>query len=138
MIFFLKKNSNRSYRIVFTFNLLCLILLLTSCDAILTMSYTVKNKSKNKIGLYVPDYPIDGNFDRFSKRRDTLIWLLPNEEIIVGRNSKIDFPWATKNIYRNQPGICGIEVMKPELIEGIGCTKNEWKYRNGVSKIKIH
>jgi hypothetical protein len=101
------------------------------------MSYLVENKSKNNIGLYIPNYPTDGNFDKFSTKQDTLIWLLPNDEVIVGRNSKIDFPWATKNIYRNQPGICGIEVMKPELIERLGCTKKEWKYRQGVSILKI-
>ena len=126
------------FREVYSYILVSLMpVLLTSCDAMLTMSYAVKNKSKNKIGLYIPNYPTDGNFNQFSKRRDTLIWLLPNEEIIVGRNSKIDFPWATKNIYRNQPGICGIEVMKPELIERIGCTKKEWKYRKGIATLRI-
>jgi hypothetical protein len=128
----------RWFRKIYSYLLVSLILVLsTSCDAMLTMSYAVKNKSKNNIGLYIPNYPSEGNFDKFSKRRDTLIWLLPNEEIIVGRNSKIDFPWATKNIYRNQPGICGIEVIKPELIEIIGYTKKEWKYRNGVSILRI-
>ena len=87
--------------------------------------------------VFVPNFPVDGIYGHFKERKDTFITLLPNQEIIVGLNIKIDFPWATKNIYRSQPGICGIKVMKSELIEIIGCTKKEWKYRKGVSTLKI-
>ena len=115
----------------------CIIILLSSCDALLIMSYSVKNRSKKEIMVFVPNFPVDGIYGHFKERKDTFITLLPNQEIIVGLNTNIDFPWATKNIYRSQPGICGIKVMKSELIERIGCTKKEWKYRKGVSTLKI-
>ena len=113
------------------------LVLCTSCDAMLTMIYSVKNKTKNEIQLIVPNLPINNNNLYFGEKKDSFLILLPNQEIIVGSNFKIDFPWARKNIYRKHPGICGIQRIDQQNIVKLGCSKKEWKYWKGVSTLRI-
>ena len=113
------------------------IIVLISCDAMLHMTYTIENKTKSEIKIFVPNFPIDSVFSVFGKKQDTTLIIKPNEEIVVGMGSKIDFPWGTKNIYKNQPGMCGIKRINNDTIIEFGCTKAEWKYKRRNSKIKI-
>ena len=113
------------------------LVLCTSCDAKLTMIYSVKNKTKNEIQLFVPNLPINNSNLYFGEKKDSFLILLPNQEIIVGSNFKIDFPWARKNIYRKHPGICGIQRIDQQNIVKLGCSKKEWKYWKGVSTLRI-
>lgn len=76
--------------------LLILAFTLVSCDAMLHMTYAVKNKSLNEVKLFVPNFPVDSLPHMFGQRKDTIFTLKPNEEIIVGIESKIDFPWGRK------------------------------------------
>lgn len=107
--------------------------MLMSCDAALKMTYVVKNKSNNDLKLFVPNYPVDSVPNLYGHRRDTILILKPNECIIVGIDSKIDFPWGRKNIYRNNPGICGLKRFHNDTIVDLNCSKKEWKYRKGQS-----
>ena len=128
---------NLSRITISVFYALGFLVLFTSCDALLTMSYSVKNKTKKEITVFVPNFPVAYNSISFNQQKDTFITLLPNQELIVGRNSKIDFPWARKNIYRKHPGICGIQRIDQQNIVKLGCTKKEWKYWKGVSTLRI-
>jgi len=112
-------------------------LILTSCDAYLQMSYIIKNTSSNDIKLFVPNYPVDSLPRAFGHQKDTTLILKPNEAIIVGFGIDIDFPWATKNIYRDKPGICGIKMHIKDSIIVLGCTEKEWKYRKGRSRLEL-
>ncbi len=117
--------------------LLILAFTLVSCDAMLHMTYAVKNKSLNEVKLFVPNFPVDSLPHMFGQRKDTIFTLKPNEEIIVGIESKIDFPWGRKNIYRNRPGICGIKRISKDTITTLGCSEKEWKYKKGQSWLKL-
>lgn len=114
------------------------IWILSSCDALLQMSYAVKNTSSNEVKLFVPNYPTDSILSIYGQRKDTTLILKPNEEIIVGVGSKIDFPWGRKNIYKNTPGICGLKRIHSDSIIEMRCSSAEWKYRRGRSILKIN
>lgn len=114
-----------------------LIILISGCDAMLHLTYSVENKSKTDITLFVPNYPVDRTMSIYGESKDTTIVLQPNEKVIVGFNSKIDFPWATRNIYRNSPGNCGIKIIENDTINELGCSKDIWKYRKRNSKLTI-
>lgn len=117
--------------------LLILPLTLVSCDAMLQMTYVVKNKSVNEVKIFVPNFLVDSLPHTFGQRKDTTLTLKPDEEIIVGIDSKIDFPWGRKNIYRNKPGICGIKRISNDTIITLDCSEKEWKYRKGQSWLKL-
>lgn len=110
---------------------------LTSCDANLFMKYVVINKSPENIQLFIPGFPTDSIPRFFGKRKDTTLTLKPNEELIVGLDQKVDFPWATKNIYRKKPGICGIKKIGSDTIMTLNCSKKEWKYRKRRSVLVL-
>ena len=49
----------------------------------------------------------------------------------------IDFPWATKNIYEKNPGICGIELIHKDSVIPLDCSKSLWKHKARWSMLKI-
>lgn len=128
-------NPNKMKRLYFFAILSCFALM--SCDAVLHMSYSVENKTKGDIYLFIPNYSIQGPYETYGKSKDTVLHLKPNENVIVGRGTKIDFPWGTKNIYRENPGKCGIERINADSTIRFGCTKEEWKYKRKTSTLII-
>jgi hypothetical protein len=121
--------------------LLALIPIFTffGCDAMLSMRYTVENNSLHDAKLFVPNFPLDtSNPGEFSESRDTTLILRPNTKIIVGVQNKLDFPWATKNIYKKSPGKCGIIKIEVDTIIHLGCSESEWEYDKGRSNFKLH
>ncbi len=117
--------------------LLCLLPLLLSCDAVVHMSYSVENKTKEDIYLFIPGFPADSSLGVYGKTVDTVIHMKPNENLVVGFGRKIDFPWGAKNIYKEHPGRCGIERVDSDSTIRFGCTKNEWKYKRKNSNLVI-
>jgi hypothetical protein len=122
------------------FVLLALAFFVSSCDAMLLMSYSIENKSKSDVRLFVPNAigSSKGYFDPLSEAKDTVMLLKNDEAIVISYALKIDFPWARKNIYKNQPGICGIK--KKTSVDSLfeyGCSKKEWKYKHGNSVLII-
>lgn len=112
-------------------------LVFIGCDAMLQMTYIIHNKSDHDVTLFIPNYPID-TFPRvYGETKDTIINLKPNEKKIIGIDNKIDFPWARKNIYKNNPGICGLKKINTDSIIDLGCSKSEWKYKKGYALLKI-
>lgn len=111
---------------------------LLSCDAVNHLHYSVQNKTDHNIRLHIPRYPLDHNQGEFSATADTLIEILPNESLWVGTSPmEIDFPWATKNIYNNTPGICGLALVKNDTLIKLDCTNTSWKYKKRWSTLKI-
>ena len=114
------------------------ILTLFGCDSMLSMKYTVENTSLHDAKLFVPNFPIDtSNLGESCEIRDTTLILKPNTKIIVGVENKLDFPWATKNIYKKWPGKCGIRKIEIDTIINLGCSELEWEYENGSSNFKL-
>ncbi len=108
-----------------------------SCDAVNRLQYFVKNKTDQTIHVHISAYPIDVGRE-FSEAVDTLIELKPNASHWVGTSPMdIDFPWATKNIYKKTPGICGLELVQNGAIIPLDCTKSSWKYKRRCSTLKI-
>jgi hypothetical protein len=109
-----------------------------SCDAVNHLQYAVQNKTDKNIRLHIPSYPVDPNQGEFSAKVDTIIEIRPNESLWVGISPMdIDFPWATKNIYKNTPGICGLTLVKNDTLIKLDCTNTSWKFKKRWSTLKI-
>ncbi len=112
------------------FKLIILLFALTSCDAVNQLSYYVKNNTDRAIEIMIPNYSMDRRIAFQSSLTDTTITIPAGEKIWVGNSpTDIDFPWATKNIYKEHPGKCGIQF-KNDILP---CDKNNWKYRRKTS-----
>ena len=111
---------------------------LFACDAVNHLHYSVQNRTYKNIRIHVPNYPIDPNQGEFSAKVDTIIEIKPNESLWVGTSlMDINFPWATKNIYKESPGICGLELIENDTLVELDCTKSRWKYKKRWSTFKI-
>lgn len=119
-----------------TIFLLTTIPIITGCDAVIHISYLVENSTNQNVDVFIPNYPLNG-FYRHTNQKDTTITLLPNSKVTVGFNSKIDFPWKHKNIYKKSPGICDIIVVKKDTSYTTGCSQKKWIYRKKSSTYKI-
>lgn len=109
-----------------------------SCDAVNQLHYSVKNKTDKNIRIHVPNHPVDPNQGWFSERVDTIIEIEPKESLWVGTSPvDIDFPWATKNIYKQNPGICGLELIEDDTVITLDCTHKNWKYKKQWSTFEI-
>lgn len=115
-----------------------LFLILTSCDAVNHLQYYVQNKRNKSIKLHLPSYPIVSSQGEFSVKVDTIIEIQPNEKAWIRTSPMdIDFPWATKKIYKTNPGLCGLELIENDSLIKLGCTKSSWNYSKGCSTLKI-
>ncbi len=111
---------------------------LFSCDAVNHLYYSVQNKTVKNIHLHIPYYPLEPLRGEFSAITDTIIEIKPNESIWLGTSlMDIDFPWATKNIYKENPGICGLELIKNDTVIKLDCSNSSWKYNKRWSTLKI-
>ena len=117
---------------------LLLLIILNSCDAANHVFYSVKNNSKEHIKLHVPKFQTEPSKGAFSTTVDTIIKLTPDQSIWIGTSPMdIDFPWATKKIYRISPGICGLELIESDTVIKLDCSKSNWKYKRKQSILKI-
>lgn len=112
--------------------------MLMSCDAVNHLHYSIQNKTERKISVHVPNYPIDNSQGNFSARVDTIIEIKPNESLWIETSPMdIDFPWATKNIYKEAPGICGLALIENDTVIKLDCSTASWKYKKRWSTLKI-
>lgn len=76
------------------FFLIALAFFISSCDALLLMSYSIENKSKNDVRLFIPNAIVsnEGYFDRHNEAKDTVVLLKKGETFVIGYDMKIDFP----------------------------------------------
>lgn len=116
---------------------LCSALLLSSCDSFVNLSYHVENKTSRPVKVFVPDYQANG---AFSKGVDTMLEIGPHAsrfiEATLPRVSGLIGP-AKRRIYREAPGPCGLKLIKADTTIMLGCTDKEWKFRGGISVLKI-
>lgn len=117
---------------------LLLMLILVGCDAVNIMSYSVKNKTDKTISIQIPSTIKGGYSQSFNHQKDTVIQLKPDETAWIGRSEMdIDFPWATKKIYKKTPGVCGLSLLFANRMLPLSCEKSDWKYRRGTSTLLI-
>lgn len=113
-------------------------MLLTGCDAVNHLQYAIENKTDHTIRVHIPNYPIDPERQEFSTKVDTTIEIKPKESLWIGTSPMdIDFPWATKRIYEETPGICGLKSIEKDTVFELDCTKSSWKYKKRWSTLKI-
>jgi hypothetical protein len=115
------------------FQLLLLLLSLTSCDAVLNLAYVVQNKTKDTLSVYAPASNELYSFNR----KDSIFLLAPNQSLCVGRNRGIGFPWETKKLFRKNPALWNFSIeYQGEKVPFIKNDK-DWKYMCGVSLYTI-
>ncbi len=100
-----------------------------SCDAVNHLHYMVENKTDQPVLIHVPRYEIQEGKGAFNSKKDTILVLKPKEKIWIAASlMDIDFPWATKKIYREHPGICGLELIEKDSVIPLNCDQSSWKY----------
>jgi hypothetical protein len=78
------------------FFFLILFTISSSCDAILMLPYVIKNKTQDTLTIQAPS-----DLDIFSMRNtDSVYHLAPNQNLLVGWNRGVGFPWETKKLFR--------------------------------------
>lgn len=114
---------------------LCSAWLLSSCDAFVSLPYSVENKTSGPVKIFVPHYRANG---RFSRAVDTTLEIGPHSSAFIGTTlPRVTGPvGAMRRIYRGDPGYCGLKLIKPDTTT-VACTKKEWKFKRGVSVLKI-
>jgi hypothetical protein len=119
-------------------SILVLIILLSSCDSYVSLSYVVKNKTSKPVKVFVPNYSGSDGF--FRHQKDTILEIPPHDYERVGgtlpRISGLIRP-AQKRMYKEQPGMCGLKLVKPDTMIELACTKKKWKFRQGCATLII-
>jgi hypothetical protein len=115
----------------------CTCFFFVGCDAYLGMPYIVKNKTKETVQLKITNYQPSQNDYIFARVVDTIIALHPNESVMVGYNRKLDFPWGTKNSYRNQKGVTNFDLLQNDTIVPLDKSDANWKYIRKTARFTI-
>lgn len=111
--------------------------ILTGCDRFLYVRYSVINETNKNIKVHVPQYPNNVEQIFLSNKIDTIIELKPGEQLRIGSRSDIGFPWTTKKIYREHPGVCGLELIKNDSIIPLDCRTKDWHYKKKCSILTL-
>lgn len=113
-------------------------IIMSGCDAVNIMSYSVKNKTDETVSIRIPSTSQGGYSQAFDHQKDTVIQLKPDETAWIGRSEMdIDFPWTTKKIYKKTPGVCGLSLLFANRMLPLSCEKSDWKYKLGTSTLLI-
>lgn len=104
-----------------------LLSLMYSCDALLSLPYVVKNRTKETVRLKVSNYPKD--FSGFNTVTDTIIDVLPNQSINVAWSKGIGFPWATKSLYKKNRGVSNFKLMLGDSLIPLDLNDKNWRYK---------
>jgi len=105
-----------------------------SCDAMLSLEYIVCNKSNHPVKLKIHDYKPA----RFDYVDDTIIVLNSGEEFLITSKEKIGFPWETKKIFKETPGVDNFEVIYNDSVISIDKGPDKWHYKDGKSLFCIY
>lgn len=120
------------YKIIFVVGLATF---LSSCDALLSMPYVVKNRTKETVRLKVSNYAKD--FSGFNTVADTIINVLPNQSINISWAKGIGFPWGTKSLYKKDRGVSSFKLMLGDSLIPLDLNDNNWKYKSKASVYSI-
>jgi hypothetical protein len=97
------------------------------------LPYVIKNKTQDTLTIYAPADP-----DIFSMlNTDSVYQLAPNQDLVVGRNQGIGFPWETRKLYKESPSIWNFEVEYDGKPFPIDKNDKDWQYKRGTSVYKI-
>ncbi|WP_028980394.1 hypothetical protein [Sporocytophaga myxococcoides] len=105
-----------------------------SCDAMLSLKYIVCNQSGHSFKLKIHNYKT-GRFDFI---KDTTIVLGSGDEMMVTSKEKIGFPWETKKIFNENPGVDNFELICNDSVIPIDKGPSKWKYKRGRSFFYIY
>jgi hypothetical protein len=115
------------------FFFLILFTISSSCDAILMLPYVIKNKTQDTLTIQAPSDP-----DIFSMRNtDSVYHLAPNQNLLVGWNRGVGFPWETKKLFRKNPACWDFEIKQDGKPLPIVKNNKDWHYKRGTSVYKI-
>jgi hypothetical protein len=106
---------------------------LTSCDAVLNLTYVVQNKTKDTVSIIAPT---DSRYLSFNNK-DSIFIVTPGSQLCVGQKQDIGFPWEMKKLNRANPTLWNFSIVYKG--EKVPFNKNykDWKYRRGVSLYRI-
>lgn len=108
------------------------------CDAVNQVFYTVENRTDKSVYIRVPNFPTDPGNGFYSETKDSTIEIGAHEEKVVGVSPMdISFPWGSRRIYKETPGICGIQRVENDSVITLDCTRKSWHYRSGCATYKI-
>lgn len=110
-------------------------LLLSSCDVFVSLPYHAENKTSEPVRVFVPHYQGSSVFGRGV---DTILEMQAYGKLFLGTTlPRVTGPVrATKRIYDRTPGLCGLKLIRTDTTL-IGCSRKEWKFRRGVSVLRI-
>lgn len=111
--------------------ILSFLALLTSCDAYLRMPYVVKNCRSDNVSIRVSDYLSEQTGEIV---QDTVVQLKPNETIIVAIAIGIGFPWDSKKIFHNNPGVQNFQTLDSLEFDN---SDKYWTYKKKSSIFEI-
>ena len=101
----------------------------------LTMSYNVKNTSKEDVVLRVDDHPVERHWA--GRHVDTTIVLHPGTDVAVGWADGIGFPWDTKKLFKERRASWNFKVLRNDSIVEMTRDDRKWRYHNRRSVYKL-
>ena|SRR5687768_15290028 len=111
-----------------------MVMMLSSCDAVIMLHYRVKNATHRPVKLKVTNYSGNWGWDQ----RDTTFVLGPGKDFIVGRSMfEVGFPGEEYFIYKEQPGLQNFCLVDGDSIVQVDNKDKFWTYFSGVSTFKI-
>jgi hypothetical protein len=97
------------------------------------LPYVIKNKTTDTLTIHAPADP-----DIFSMlNTDSVYHLAPNQNLLVGWNRGVGFPWETRKLYKESPSLWDFEVEYDGNPFPIEKNDNDWQYKRGKSVYKI-
>jgi hypothetical protein len=114
---------------------------ITSCDAIMSLFYCVKNSTKTNIKIKIYDYCRSGYLSGYGWPPcvDTIVELKPGQRIIIGYVDKITGPyWNSKPLFLEKPGIYNFKFVSGDSLVSFEKDDKHWKFRYRTSTFKIY
>ena len=111
-----------------------MLMMLSSCDAVIMLTYRVKNATHRPVKLKLTNYSEDWGWNQ----RDTIVILGPGKDFIVGRSMfEVGFPGEEVLIYKEQPSLQNFCLVKGDSTVSIDNQDKFWTYFSGYSTFKI-
>jgi hypothetical protein len=97
------------------------------------LPYVIKNKTTDTLTIHAPADP--DIF--FMLNTDSVYHLAPNQNLLVGWNRGIGFPWETRKLFKENPACWSFDINKADKPFPIIKNVEEWHYKRGTSVYKI-
>jgi hypothetical protein len=109
------------------------LVLLTSCDAMVSMPYCIKNRSGQTVCIKVYQYTADQRMFA-GGGKDTLVTIAPGRDFVLGWGHGIAMnQLSNKTVYRNNPGLDNFDLVVNGSAAPLDKSDQRWKFRGGTS-----